>query len=54
MVLEAFLSNFIAYLVVFLVFAGCAIAAVFLGIALRRRKNTKEEAANGEIAQSEV
>ena len=51
---NAFLANFIAYLVVFLVFAGCALAAVFAGIALRKKKNAKEEVLNGEISESEA
>lgn len=51
---HSFLANFIAYLVVFLVFAGCALAAVFAGIALRKKKNAKEEVLNGEISESEA
>lgn len=51
---NAFLANFIAYLVVFLVFVGCALAAAFVGIALRKRKNAKEEVLNGEISESEA
>ena len=50
----AFLANFIAYLVVFLVFAACALAAVFVGITLRKKKNAKEADLNGEIPQSEA
>ena len=51
---NAFLANFIAYLVVFLVFAGCALVAVFAGIALCKRKNAKEEVLDGEISESEA
>ena len=51
---NAFLANFIAYLVVFWVFVGCALAAAFVGIALRKRKNAKEEVLNGEISESEA
>lgn len=51
---NAFLANFIAYLVVFLVFVACALAAVFVGIALRKKKNAKDEVLNGEISESEA
>ena len=51
---NSFLANFIAYLVVFLVFAGCALAATFAGIALRKKKNAKEEVLDGEISESEA
>lgn len=51
---NAFLANFIAYLVVFLVFVGCALAAAFVGIALRKKKNAKDEVFNGEISESEA
>lgn len=51
---NAFFANFIAYLIVFLVFVGCALAAAFVGIALRKRKNAKEEAGDGEISESEA
>lgn len=51
--LSAFLGNFVAYLILFFVFAGCGLAAVFAGIILRKKKNEKE-AANGEVAQSEA
>ena len=37
------MANFIAYLVVFLVFAGCGLVAVFAGIALRKKKNAKDK-----------
>ncbi len=51
---NAFLANFVAYLIVFLVFVGCAVAAVFAGIALRKKKNAKEEVLDGEISESEA
>ena len=51
---NAFLANFIAYLGVFLVFVGGALAAAFIGIALRKKKNAKEEVLNGEISESEA
>lgn len=51
---NAFLTNFVAYLIVFLVFVGCAVAAAFAGIALRKKKNAKEEVLNGEISESEA
>lgn len=52
--LGLFLTNFGAYLILFLVFAGCGLAAVFAGIALRKKKNAKDAAVNGEIAESEA
>lgn len=52
--LNAFLANFIAYLIVFLVFVVCILAAVFAGITLRKRKNAKEESSNSGIPQSEA
>ncbi len=51
--LGLFLSTFGAYVILFLVFAGCGLVAIFAGIALRKRKNAKD-AANGEIAESEA
>ncbi len=51
--ISAFLGNFMAYLILFFVFVGCGLAAVFAGITLRKKKNEKE-AANGEIAKSEA
>ena len=52
--LGLFAANFGAYLILFLVFAGCGLAAAFAGIALRKKKNAKEATANGEIAESEA
>ena len=49
-----FIANFGAYLIMFLVFAGCATAAAFAGIALRKRKNAKDAVADGEVAESEA
>lgn len=49
-----FIANFGAYLILFLVFAGCATAAVFAGIALRKKKNVKDAVADGEVAESEA
>ncbi len=51
---NAFLANFLAYLIVFLVFVGCALAAAFVGIALRKKKNAKDEVLDGEISESEA
>ena len=42
----SFFNTFVSYLVVYVVFAACIIAAVFAGIAARKRKNAKEEAAS--------
>lgn len=42
----AFFNTFVSYLVVYVVFGACIVAAVFAGIAVRKRKNTKEEAAS--------
>lgn len=51
---HSFLANFIAYLTVFLVFVGCALVAVFAGIALRKKQNAKGEVLDGEISESET
>ena len=52
--LGLFAANFGAYVILFLVFAGCGLAAAFAGIALRKKKNAEEALANGEIAESEA
>ena len=52
--LGLFFANFGAYLILFLVFAGCGIAAAFAGIALRKKKNAKDAVADGEVAESEA
>ena len=49
-----FIANFGAYLILFLVFVACAMAAAFAGIALRKRKNAKDAVADGEVAESET
>lgn len=46
--LMAFLSSFASYLFVYVIFAACIVAAVFAGIAVRKNKNKKEEAATTE------
>lgn len=38
----AFGASFLQYLVIFLILTGLAVAAVFIGIALRKRKDAKE------------
>lgn len=52
--LTLFTTHFLAYLILVMVFAGCALAAVFVGIALRKKKNAKDAAEDGEIAESET
>ena len=52
--LGLFAANFGAYVILFLVFAGCGLAAAFAGIALRKKKNAKDALGNGEIAESEA
>lgn len=52
--LGLFAANFGAYVILFLVFAGCGLAAAFAGIALRKKKNAKDALSNGEIAESEA
>ena len=52
--LGLFVANFGAYLILFLVFAGCATVAVFAGIALRKKKNAKDAVADGQVAESEA
>lgn len=52
--LGLFLANFGAYVILFLVFAGCGLAAAFVGIVLRKKKNAKDAVANGEVAESEA
>lgn len=49
-----FMTNFGAYLILFMVFVACAMAAVFAGIALRKRKNAKDAVADGKVAESEA
>lgn len=49
-----FIANFGAYLITFLVFVACGLAAVFAGITLRKRKNAKDAVADGEVAESEA
>ena len=50
----AFIAGFMEYFITFLVFAVCGLAAVFVGITLRKKKNAKEADLNGEIPQSEA
>lgn len=38
----SFINTFTTYLLIYVVFGGCIIAAVFAGIAARKRKNAKE------------
>lgn len=52
--LSLFLTNFAAYLILFLVFVVCGLTAAFVGIALRKRKNAKDAVADGEVAESEA
>ena len=52
--LGLFAANFGAYFILFLVFAGCGVAAAFVGIALRKKKNAKDAVANDEVAESEA
>ena len=52
--LGAFIAGFMEYLITLLVFVVCAMAAVFVGITLRKKKNAKEADLNGEIPQSEA
>lgn len=52
--LGLFLTNFGATLILFLVFVGCGLAAAFVGIALRKKKNAKDALADGEVAESEA
>lgn len=51
---SAFIAGFMEYFITFLVFVVCATAAVFAGIAVRKKKNAKEADLNGEIPQSEA
>ena len=39
----AFINTFLSYLLLYVVFGACIVAAVFGGIAMRKRKNAKEE-----------
>ena len=41
----SFINMFVSYLLLYVVFGACIVAAVFGGIAVRKRKNAKEEAA---------
>ena len=50
----AFIAGFLEYFITFLVFVACAMVAVFVGIALRKKKNAKEAVSDGEITQSEA
>ena len=52
--LSAFIAGFMEYFITFLVFAVCAVAAVFAGIVLRKKKNEKDAVSNGEITESEA
>ena len=52
--LGLFAANFGAYLILFLVFAGCGVASAFAGIALRKKKNAKDSVADGKVAESET
>ena len=54
-----FLSSFASYLLVYFVFIAVILIAVFIGVALRKNKNKKEELSyetisNGEKADGEV
>ena len=40
----AFLSSFLTYLIIFILLVGVAILGVFIGKALRKRKDAKEAA----------
>ena len=40
--LSAFGGTFLSYLIVFLVFAGCALVAAFVGIKLRKSRDKKK------------
>lgn len=46
-----FANQFLSYLLVYLVFGVCIVAAVFAGIAVRKNKNKKEAAATKELAE---
>lgn len=40
----SFINTFASYLVLYVIFGVCIVAAVFAGIAVRKKKNAKEEA----------
>ncbi len=40
----SFINTFASYLVLYVIFGACIVAAVFAGIAVRKKKNAKEEA----------
>ena len=46
--LGLFAANFGAYLILFLVFAGCGVASAFAGIALRKKKNAGRKPNNAQ------
>lgn len=52
--LSLFAANFVSYLILFLVFAGCGLAAVFAGIAFRKKKNAKDAITDGKVTESET
>lgn len=55
--LTLFLNSFLSYLLLFLIFVILAVAAVFIGIALQKRKNIAEaeaKAAEEETASTET
>ena len=41
----SFINTFLSYALLYVVFGACVIAAVFAGIAVRKRKNLKDAAA---------
>ncbi|MCR5399569.1 MAG: hypothetical protein K6E68_08575 [Lachnospiraceae bacterium] len=48
----SFINTFLSYALLYVVFGACVIAAVFAGIAVRKRKNLKD-AAVGEQTDDE-
>ncbi len=40
----SFINTFLSYALLYVVFGACVIAAVFAGIAVRKRKNLKDAA----------
>jgi len=39
-----FLNSFLSYLLLYIIFGACIVAAVFAGIKVRKNKNAKEAA----------
>lgn len=52
--LGLFLANFGATVILFLVFAACALVAVFAGITLRKKKNAKDAESDGKVTEAEA